>query len=152
VIALCNQYRFVIHFITAAWMAVMSGGVSITHCHAGGDERHTHNSPRSAAPIPGSRSPEIPTEPHRHLVLFGVQFPSESAPDSGPLGPGDTLTVQGIRWDCNEVQTDEFVLEVGAILTERPLIIDLPVSSGSIPHRTPVLPAVPCRRSDVLRL
>lgn len=149
-----RQIRFVLSLTTAIWMAVMSGGVNITHCHAGGGERHTHNCGNRIALSSTFGSPRTPLEPHRHLLLFGIEFPSESAPDSGPLEPGTCLTAQAIRCDCNSVQPNDFDPQSFAVLT--PLdsnpILD-PSRSTASPSLRSTLPAVASRdRSGVLRL
>lgn len=86
----------------AVWMTVLGLGVSLTHSHVAGGTPHLHgygwNRPTSlTAPLGTS---EGPLEPHRHLVLFGIELPGESCPSSPVVDSGVTHAVSAIGADC----------------------------------------------------
>ncbi len=63
--------------------------MSCTHSHAAGGTPHTHGCwCLPAGPLTPDDHDDGSPEPHRHFVLFGVEFPGDAVPDAAPAGPG----------------------------------------------------------------
>jgi hypothetical protein len=79
--------------LLAVVMAVVGCGVSLSHAHAAGSAPHSHALGWSAVDHTGPRVPldthNTTGEPHRHLILFGVELPGESMPVGLPCCGGD---------------------------------------------------------------
>jgi len=99
----------------AVWMTVLGLGVSLSHAHAAGGVPHQHgygwNRPTSLT-TPADHS-EGPLEPHRHLILFGVEFPGDSCPNCAVVDSGATHAESAIGSDCEspEYQTVHMLLD-----------------------------------------
>jgi hypothetical protein len=92
-------------------MTVIGLGVSLTHAHAAGASHHVHRQGwnLSNCPCVPCDGCEVPSETHRHLVLFGLEFPSESASESSACGISITELVVSQTCDTNSVD-DSFGL------------------------------------------
>lgn len=110
------RVRRALNGLLAAWMALLGLGVSVTHCHAAGSCPHTHGMGWLGLPDESDDDSQ-PGLPHRHLLIFGVELPSESAPDKLPT---DGTVRAAVEADCPDplsmdwpvaISTDAIALE-----------------------------------------
>jgi len=99
----------------AVWMTVLGLGVSLSHSHAAGGIPHLHGyglNRSTSFTTPAGRS-EGPPEPHRHFVLFGIEFPGDSCTDPPVVDSGVTQVDSAIGSDCDlpEYQAADIVLD-----------------------------------------
>lgn len=88
-----SDFRRRVAVAVTVWMTVMGCGVSISHTHAAGSAPHCHgfgwtvSFDARPAQCPGHS--DSPTDAHRHLILFGIEFPGESVQDAATSSVGD---------------------------------------------------------------
>lgn len=69
------------------WFAAVACAVGVTHAHSGGTVRHVHGHGWNVCGCPDlpDDSPDG-SEPHRHLVWFGMELPGEPVPTAVTVG------------------------------------------------------------------
>ena len=87
--------RRTLTFLLTIWFTLVSGGVSLTHAHAVSHKTCLKN---HSSPVPAS--PEQ-VHLHRHLVLFGIEWPYELPPDSStpPTGKAEWVLLVDVKCD-----------------------------------------------------
>lgn len=101
---ICQYRRFYTALLTF-WVTAVSLGVSVSHVHAGGATRHVHGLAFNISGVPCVPA-DGPGELHRHLILFGLEFPGEECPDVTTI-PGETVKGDAVGIDCDAPVVDD---------------------------------------------
>jgi hypothetical protein len=124
-----ESYRRSFTLLLTIWFALVSGGVSLTHAHS------ILQKPCQKQHSPLTLSDEQ-THLHRHLVLFGIEWPYELPPDSSNGHSGQTVCVLLVDVKCyKDCLTDTFFQvdcdSIGLVTIVDPRLFIFPVPADS---------------------
>ena len=90
------DFRCCLLAVLTLWMTVVGMAVSVSHCHAGGEQPHTHGLGwRLQEPCPMHSGDGSVT--HSHLILLGFEMPGEHVPGPGmPAGESHWDSAGGV--------------------------------------------------------